>query len=223
MMTTYTYEQIMGVLGKVSEDLGRIARSQAELVELQKETDRKFQETDRKFQETDRKFQETARRFQETDLKFQETDRKFQETRRMVGDLSGQWGLFIENYVAPACERIFDRRGIPVQMVTQRVKKRRGGNIMEIDVLVVNAGHVVVVEVKATLSADAVRYFLEDLQQFREFFPEYADWKIYGAVAGMRIEDGADRYAYRQGLFVLAQSGDTVQIMNDEQFKPRDW
>ena len=37
-------------------------------------------------------------------------------------------------------------------MVSQRVKKRRGDDTLEIDVLVVNAGHVVVVEVKASLS-----------------------------------------------------------------------
>jgi len=118
---------------------------------------------------------------------------------------------------------VFSERGIPVQMVSQRVKKRRGGDTLEIDVLVVNAGHVVVVEVKASLSVADVREFLDDLGQFRAFFPEYADWQVHGAVAGIRIEDGADRYAYRQGLFVLAQTGDTVKILNDANFQPRIW
>ena len=190
-----TYEQVLALLNE-------LAQGQAELLRAQQETDRKFQDTDRKFQDTDRKFQETA---------------------RLVSDLGGQWGLFMENQVAPACERVFSERGIPVQMVSQRVKKRRGGDTLEIDVLVVNAGHVVVVEVKASLSVEAVREFLDDLRQFRDFFPEYADWQVHGAVAGMRIEDGADRYAYRQGLFVLAQTGDTVKILNDAQFQPKAW
>jgi hypothetical protein len=214
-----------------------MATTYEDILALFRETDRKFQETDRKFQElmdaqkeTDRKFQElmdaqkeTDRRFQETDRKFQETDRKFQETARLVSNLGGQWGLFVENQVAPACERVFGERGIPVQMVSQRVKKRRGGDTLEIDVLVVNAGHVVVVEVKASLSVADVREFLDDLRQFRAFFPEYADWQVHGAVAGIRIEDGADRYAYRQGLFVLAQTGDTVKILNDPNFQPKAW
>lgn len=190
-----TYEQVLTLLSE-------LAQGQAELLQAQKETDRKFQETDRRFQETDRKFQETA---------------------RLVSNLGGQWGLFVENQVAPACERVFSERGIPVQMVSQRVKKRRGGDMLEIDVLVVNTGHVVVVEVKASLSVEAVREFLDDLRQFRDFFPEYADWQVHGAVAGMRIEDGADRYAYWQGLFVLAQTGDTVKILNDAQFQPKIW
>ncbi len=47
--------------------------------------------------------------------------------------------------------------------------------------------------------------------------------QLYGTVAGIGIEAGADRYAYRQGLFVLAQSGETVAILNDEEFQPRAW
>ena len=200
-------------MSTTAEDVWALLR---EVLEAQKANEQQSQETDRKFQETDRKFQET-------DRKFKETDRKFQETARLVSNLGGQWGLFMENQVAPACERVFSERGIPVQMVSQRVKKRRGGDTLEIDVLVVNAGHVVVVEVKASLSVADVREFLDDLRQFRVFFPEYADGQVHGAVAGMRIEDGADRYAYRQGLFVLAQTGDTVKILNDENFQASAW
>jgi len=175
------------------------------------------------FDDVWRMFQETDRKFQETDRKFQKTDQAIQAVNKQIGELGGQWGLFVENQVAPACERIFTDRGIPVHMVSQRVKKRRGGDTLEIDVLVVNTGHVVLVEVKASLSVEDVREFLEDLRQFRGFFPEYADHEVHGAVAGMRIEDGADRYAYRQGLFVLAQTGDTVKILNDERFNPKAW
>jgi hypothetical protein len=31
------------------------------------------------------------------------------------------------------------------------------------------------------------------------------------------------RYAYRQGLFVIAQSGEDLVILNDETFKPKSW
>ncbi len=31
------------------------------------------------------------------------------------------------------------------------------------------------------------------------------------------------RYAPRQGLFVLAQSGDGIKILNDPTFQPRTW
>ena len=46
---------------------------------------------------------------------------------------------------------------------------------------------------------------------------------LYGAVAGMIIENQADRYAYKNGLYVLRQKGNLVEIVNDENFVPREW
>ena len=38
------------------------------------------------------------------------------------------------------------------------------------------------------------------------------------------VNDGyADKYAYKNGLFVLCQRGNMVEIVNDEKFKPREW
>jgi hypothetical protein len=47
--------------------------------------------------------------------------------------------------------------------------------------------------------------------------------QAYGAVAGIEINEGVDRYAYKKGLFVIKPSGDTVAIVNDANFQPRTW
>ncbi|MBK8755051.1 MAG: hypothetical protein IPL99_27000 [Candidatus Competibacteraceae bacterium] len=39
----------------------------------------------------------------------------------------------------------------------------------------------------------------------------------------MVIPKEAARYACRKGFFVLAQSGETVVILNDAQFQPKAW
>ena len=44
-----------------------------------------------------------------------------------------------------------------------------------------------------------------------------------GAVSAMVVPDEAARFAYRQGLFVLGQSGETVTIRNDGAFEPAVW
>ncbi|MEB3290259.1 MAG: DUF3782 domain-containing protein, partial [Leptolyngbya sp.] len=183
----------------------------------------KFQETDRKFKETDRKFQETDREIQKAAREIQETARQIRQVNRQIGELGGAWGRFVEDLVAPACERLFLERGIPVDRVSQRNKRRHAGDTLEIDVLVVNQGHVLAVEVKSSLSVNDVKDFIADLERFSKFFPEYAEMKLYGAVAGIGIESGADRYAYRRGLFVMTQSGDSVTLLNDDQFQPRSW
>lgn len=233
-------------MATTADDVWRLL---GELATAHQETERRFQETDHQFQEmrqfrreqsqeAERRSQAAERRFQATERlmreQSQETDRKIQETaaenRRInrqlsqqIGSLGGKWGLFVENLVAPACETIFLEWGIPVHRVSQRVRQRQNGDSMEIDVLVLNQNHVLAVEVKSTLSVDDVKDFGEKLSHFREFFPEYEQRQLYGAVAGIGIDAGADRYAYRQGLFVLVQSGETMAILNDRQFQPHNW
>jgi hypothetical protein len=207
----------------------------AELVEAQKETERYFQETERRFQETERVLKEqsleTERILKEQSLETErilkeqslKTDRQITRLSQEIGNLGGKWGRFVENMVAPACETLFLNRQIPVHQVSQRVRKRLDGKTLEIDVLVTNENHVLVVEVKSSLSVDDVKELIKNLTEFRQFFPEYNHKQLYGAVAGIEIEEGADKYAYRQGLFVLAQRGENVAILNDTEFQLKTW
>ena len=75
---------------------------------------------------------------------------------------------------------------------------------MEIDLLLTNDREAEVVEVKTTLRVEDVREFLVDLTEFTFFFPRYAGAgvKIYGAVAGLRVEE-----ASRRSGQVLLQAG----------------
>ena len=224
----------------------------AELVAAQKETERllkeQSQETNQRNQETERKIlaisQEVRAVSQEVsevnkelstqistvnkqisavNKQISTVNKQISAVNKQIGDLGGKWGRFVENMVAPACETIFLKRGIPVHQVSQRIKKRLNGQTLEIDVLVTNADHVLVVEVKSSLGVDDVKALMEDLTQFRQFFPEYNQKRLYGAVAGIELEEGADKYAYRQGLFVLAQAGETVTILNNSDFQPKNW
>ncbi len=166
---------------------------------------------------------ELATTQKETDRQIQQINGEIRQLSKEIGNLGGKWGRFVENMVAPACETIFLKRGIPVHQVSQRVKKRLNGQTLEIDVLVTNENHVLVVEVKSSLGVNDVKELIEDLGNFRQFFPEYNQKQLYGAVAGIEIEEGADKYAYRQGLFVLAQAGETVSISNNLDFQPKNW
>ncbi|CAN2045577.1 hypothetical protein GMMP1_1600021 [Candidatus Magnetomoraceae bacterium gMMP-1] len=118
---------------------------------------------------------------------------------------------------------MFKERDIEIEKVSQRLKVRKDTDKMEIDILGVNGEYAVLVEAKSTLSVDDVKDHIDRLEAFKEFFPEYSDKKVIGAVAGIVINQGADKFAYRQGMFVIAQSGETVVILNDSKFKPKLW
>ena len=91
------------------------------------------------------------------------------------------------------------------------------------DILAVDSEYAVLIEAKSTLGVNDVRDHIDRLKKFKTFFPEYADRKVIGAVAGIVIDEEADKFAYRQGFFVIAQSGEIVKILNDEKFRPKQW
>lgn len=188
---------------------------------------RLFQETAVKFQETERLIKdmshEAERRAQEAERRSQETDRKIKEVTANIGKLGNRLGDFIEDTVWPSAVRLFKERGIEVHEVQQNVSVQRGGEGIEIDLMVVNDGDAVAIECKSNLKLDDVNEHLERLAKLKRLLPKYADTRVMGAVAAMVIPDNVARYAYGKGLFVIGQSGDHLEIRNDAQFAPRVW
>lgn len=43
------------------------------------------------------------------------------------------------------------------------------------------------------------------------------------ARGGIRLDEGVEQFAVKQGLFLLASSGDAVRVVNPTSFKPRVW
>ena len=185
------------------------------------------QELERAIQEVWALFKETTEKFKETDRKIekisQETDKKIAEVSRTVAALTGRWGRFVEGLIAPGTISMFKERGIEVEKIYQRVRAHKDGKEIEIDILAINKEYAVLIEAKSTLGIEDVNEHIERLKAFKRFFPEYSDRKVIGAVAGIVIEEGADKFAYRQGLFVIGQTGETVKILNDKTFKPKIW
>ena len=168
-------------------------------------------------------FRETDRKFQETDRQMKETDRQIKQLSKQIGELGNRLGEFIEGWVKPAVVRLFQARGINIHEVYPDVEVDRGTEGIQIDLLVVNDTEAVLVEVKSKLTLADIDEHLERLAKFKRLLPRYSDVRAMGAMAAMVIPKDAARYAYRQGFFVLAQSGETVVILNDARFRPKAW
>ena len=222
-MSAVTKEDVLDLLQEISQAIRDLVRSGQETDRRMQETDRRMQETDRLTQETRLLQQETARQMRETDRHMQVTDRKLKEMGLAVGRLGNRLGEFVEEMVRPAVVRLFRTRGIDVHQVFPRAYAERDGYSMEIDLLVVNDGEAVLVETKSELKVDDVNEHVERLAHFKAVFPQYRGYRVMGAVAAMVIPDSAAKYAYREGLFVLGQSGDSVDIRNGADFRPKTW
>jgi hypothetical protein len=207
----------------------------SELIVAQKETERRFQETEHRFQETERllkeRSQETERllkeRSQETERflkqQAQATDKQIKQVSQQLGKLGNRLGEFVEWQVRPAAVRLFRERGIDVHELHSGLSTQRGGEGLEIDLLVVNDTEAVLVEVKSKPNQADVDKHLQRLEKFKRLMPRYKDVQAMGAVAGMVVTNEVRDYAYGQGLFVLGLCGDDVVILNEPDFQPRKW
>lgn len=166
---------------------------------------------------------EADRRAAEVDWRLNRLEQIASNTSFEMAGLTTYWDQFIDNLVGPAVVRLFQERGIEVQETSRRLKSQRPGASMEIDILAVNGDVAVAIEVKSRLSRQDVEDFLARLPRFKRAFPQYGAYHIHGAVAGIEIDEGVDRYAYQQGLFVIKQTGDTVTLANDRKFQPTAW
>lgn len=156
-----------------------------------------------------------------------ETERQIQSVNQRVNQLPGKLGNrlgeFAESQVRPAAVRLFQERGIAIRELSTNISVQDGTEGLEIDLLVVNGTEAVAIEVKSKLSQADVDEHIERLGKIKRFMPRFANTRILGAVAALVIPADVARYAYRQGIFVIAQAGNDMVIMNDQKFQPRNW
>ncbi|NPA39684.1 MAG: DUF3782 domain-containing protein [Thermodesulfobacteria bacterium] len=171
------------------------------------------------WKETDKRMEKM---WEETNKRFKETDEKI---NKVLGLFTSQWGKLVEALVEPGSVKLFNERGIKVNRSARRIKVKDedGNELMEVDVLLENDNEAVVIEVKTQVKVEDVKEFLEKLNNFKKLFPKYKNTKVYGAIAGIDFEEGADRFAYKNGLFVLKFKEGIVKIANDQKFIPKTW
>jgi hypothetical protein len=221
--------------------------------EMIQETDKQIKETNKQFQETKQMLREQSKEFdrwlkeksKENDRLLQEqsmetekwmkeqsvkADRHFKETERIVrnvsknlGGIGNNIGEATEEYFRGAFKRKRVFAGVKIKFVGRLNKQLEtiGG---EYDVVLFGEDTLVIVEVKHKLTRDDVSWFVnKSLKDFKTLFPEYAGFKVLGAVAAMTAQKTAIKLAIKDGLFVVTQSGQKISVLNPGDFDPREF
>ena len=203
-------------------------RRSAENDRLAAENDRRATENERRATENERRAAENDRRIAENNRRIAENDRLHQElceivakTNKQVGGISNRWGELVEGLVRPAAVNLLREKGIQVHHTVTNLVLEDGS--MEVDLLAENTVEVVAIEVKANLKRRDLKRFLKNLQKFKTVFPKYQSYRLYGAVAGIRIDPDLEQKAIDAGLWVMKPSGETMSITNKPEFEPSLW
>ena len=169
-------------------------------------------------------FQETDKKFQETDQKFQETREQMKETDRKISKLGSRIGQLIEQLTASNILEKFNSLGYKFTRVSRNhiIEDGKGRFLAEIDLLLEDGECAMVVEVKSLLALSDVKEHQKRLKTIRSYADTHNDKRKYaGAVTGALINKNAREAALECGMYVVEQSGDTVQIKAPE--KPYYW
>ena len=195
---------------EVWQILKETARHQKEISKQQKESHKAFKE---EMKESQMKFDKDMK---ESRIEF---DKKM---NKMHGIWSNAWGDFVESLVSGSLVKMLQEWIPSVNQIMKNIECHRNGLDCEIDIIAVNNDALVAVEVKSTLNIKDVNNFLEKLQSFIMFFPQYKNYKVYGAVAYLKVTQSADKFAMKQGLFVIRATADSGEILNKKgAFQPK--
>ena len=149
-------------------------------------------------------------------LSSKDFDERMKKLSKQIGGIGNNNGDVAEEFFFNGLaakmrigEMIFDT-------IEKKVKAIRKNLEGEYDIILTNSNTVVITEVKYKFHPDDVAPLLDKkIPNFKKLFPMYKDFKIYGAIAGLSVPDGAKKKAIKYGFFVLAQSGDNIKLLND--------
>jgi hypothetical protein len=200
--------------------------------ESAQEADKRRQESDRQLQELKqwfRKFNEEFNQQNQELIKRQEkTDEQIKRTNADVGGLTSSVGKLVTNMVKGNIIEKFEALGygdLDRCSAEQTFRNKKLGIKGEIDLFLENGDVAILIEVKTSLEMKDVRKHIERLEKFRRYSDVRGDKRRFiGAVAGASVESDAEEFAHENGLYVIVQSGEAVEILSQpEGFVAKEW
>ncbi len=177
-------------------------------------------------EEAKRREEEAKRREEETIESVQrrkEIDKQLKELGKQIGGLGNKFGFFTEGLALPSMTKVLTEH-FKMEVVAPRVKSRKNGSEMEVDVLgyantKVNA--VVVVEVKSRLTENELKTTLKKMELFFKFFPEHSDKELYGILAVVDLTENMRQRVLAKGLYLAQINDETFRLNVPPDFQPR--
>jgi hypothetical protein len=149
----------------------------------------------------------------ETDAQLAKTIKKLDAIGVQMGDLGHSNGEHAESLFY---DNLADKKtlgGIQYDVISKNANRRRNRTEDEYDILLENGSVVGIIEVKYKVQKVHIEKLLTKKQaNFRILYPEFANYKLYMGIAGFSFEPESEAYAMDNGLVVLKQKGDVVQV-----------
>ena len=146
-----------------------------------------------------------------TDEQMKRTDKKLERIGIHLGNISKNQGDVAEEFFFNSLIHDNHLGTIHFDDITKGMQKHRGKIQEEYDLVMTNSGSIGIIEVKYKVHGTDLDKLERKMRNFKELFPIYKDYQLYGAIASFHIHDDAKREALSRGFFVLQRSGKIVR------------
>jgi hypothetical protein len=174
----------------------------------------------RESREEMRESREKMREYHEKSQKeWDEIKKQMKETDQRIARLGDRLGQLVEAMVEGGVVRMFKDLGydFDVRNKSFQFRNKKLDIYGEIDFLLENGDFALLVEVKTKLSIDDVIDHRERLGKFRLWADARNDKRQFiAAVGGGVIQENVKVFALKQGMFVVQQSGESVEVLAPE-------
>jgi hypothetical protein len=160
----------------------------------------------------------TEKRFQETEKRFQETDKFIKNLSINIDGISKTQGEITEDYFYNILKDEKKVDNLKFDTIERNLHQYLRNDMKgEYDIILFNGDSVLIVEIKNKIREKDISNLKDkQIKNFRELFPNYKDYKIYGAVAGFTIKDKVASKAKENGFFVLQKKGEMMIEEHDK-------
>ena len=177
------------------------------------------------FRRTDEKIAELVESQKESERQWQQTRQDIVEANQRHGKLSDRIGDLVQAMVYGGIKRLFRELGYDFDVINQKYffGKKELGIYGEVDLFLENGEFALLVEVKTNLSVKDVTEHQERLENFRKVADARNDKRQFiAAVGGGVVQENVKLFALKQGMFVVQQSGENIEVLAPEG-KPKVW
>ncbi len=185
----------------------------AGLAIAQDRTDAQLAKTDAQLAKTDAQL---AKFSEETVAATQDLRKSMKELSQQLGGIGNSNGDAAESFFYNSLVEKKKLGNIIFDEISQNIKQKKHRLEDEYDIYMENGDSVAIIEVKYKVQNEHIEKLMnKKVENFRTLFPTYSNYKLYVGIAGLSFEAKAEKLAIDNGIVVLKQKGDVVQIMSD--------
>lgn len=149
-----------------------------------------------------------------------ETSKQINYLNKKWGELSNRLGTLTEDFAAPSLPAIavkyFGCPKTPQDFMLRR-KKLLGDEMnseKEFDLIVVYQDYVFYNETKSTPRPQYIDEFVDNINIFFDYFPEYKNRKLIPVFASLIINDSIVNKCTKNGIYAMALTGENMDLLN---------